>query len=205
VNFGDLKTAIATDTHRTNLTSEIPRFVRQCEGMIRRDLTAYPLSTTLTDADRVSDGVYNLPDYALEIRHIMLQGRQGDGLVQVSPGQIRRLDAAADVLQYARYGNGTIELRGVPSTSDVFDLLYYGTPAPLVNNSDENDLLTDHETLYMAGSKFYLYINTQDLELAETELQIFNGVIETLNKQMSRKIGGASIAPSYNFAGGSSY
>ena len=141
----------------------------------------------------------------MQIRHLGLQGRQGDGLQRVSPGQIRRLDSGAPVVQYAQNGDGSIEFRGVPSVDDVFDIIYYGTPIPFSSDLDENDLLTDHETLYMAGGKFYLYLHTQDRELANDELDIFNGVINTLNEQVARKIGGASIAPSYNFSGGSSY
>jgi hypothetical protein len=205
MNYGELKTAILADTHRTDLSSHVARFVRQCEGLIRRDLKAYLLSTTLTDSDRSSGGVYTLPSRELVIRDIKLQGRQGDGLQRVSPAAIRRLDSTADVMQYCHNGDGTIEFRGVPGASQVFDLLYYGTPAPFSDDADENDLLTDHETLYMAGSKFFLYLHTQDRELASDELDIFNGVIETLNEQVARQIGGANIAPVYNFAGGSSY
>lgn len=205
MNYGDLKQAILDDTHRADLSTHVARFVRQCEGMIRRDLTAYLINTTLTDSDRVSDGLYNVPGRLLVVRDIKLQGRQGDGIVRVSPGQIRRLDATADVVQYCQNGDGTIEFRGVPGAADVFDLLYYGTPAPFVDDADENDLLTDHETLYMAGSKFFLYQHTQDRELAADEAQLYNGIISDLNEQISRKISGAAVAPSYNFAGGSSY
>jgi hypothetical protein len=205
MNYGELKQAILDDTHRADLSSHVERFVRQCEGMIRRDLTAYLVNTTITDSDRVSAGLYSLPVRIVEIRDISLQGRQGDGLVKVAPGQIKRLDTSADALQYCQNGDGTIEFRGVPGTTDVFDILYFGTPAPFTSDSDINDLLTDHESLYMAGSKFYLYQHTQDRELAGDELQVFNGIIEDLNKQMARKIGGAAVAPSYNFAGGSSY
>lgn len=205
MNYGELKTAILDDTHRSDLSTHVARFVRQCEGLIRRDLTAYLLNTTITDSDRVSEGLFNLPVRVLEIRHISLQGRQGDSLQRVAPGQIRRLDLTSDVVQYCQNGDGTIEFRGNPGSADVFDILYYGSPAPFSSDSDENDLLTDHETLYMAGSKFFLYLHTQDRELAEDELNIFNGVINTLNEQMARKIGGANIAPAYNFAGGSAY
>ncbi len=205
MNYGELKQAILDDTHRADLSTHVERFVRQCEGMIRRDLTAYLLSTTLTDSDRVADGLFDLPARILQIRHISLQGRQGDALQRVAPGQIRRLDATTDVVQYCQNGDGTIEFRGVPGTSDVFDLLYFGTPVPFADDSDENDLLTDHESLYMAGSKFYLYQHTQDLELAGSDLQQFTGIIDDLNEQVARKIGGANVTPSYNFAGGSSY
>jgi len=205
MNYGELKTAILDDTHRSDLTAHVARFVRQCEGLIRRDLTGYLVSTTLTDSDRVSDGLFNLPDRLLMIRHISLQGRQADSLQRVTPGQIRRLDLTSDVMQYCQNGNDTIEFRGNPGSTDVFDLLYYGTPAPFSADGDENDLLTDHESLYMSGSKFFLYLHTQDRELANDELDIFNGIIDTLNEQIARKIGGAAVAPTYNMAGGSSY
>lgn len=205
MNYGDLKQAILDDSHRSDLSGHVARFVRQCEGLIRRDLRAYLLTATMTDTDRVSEGLYNLPARVLEVRDIKLQGRQGDGLQRVAPGQIRRLDSTADVVQYAQNGDGTIEFRGVPGTADIFDILYYGTPTPFASDTDENELLTDHESLYMAGSKFFLYLHTQDRELAQDELEIFNGIIDTLNKQVARKIGGNAIAPTYNFAGGSSY
>lgn len=205
MNYGELKQAVMDDTHRADLTADIERFVRQCEGMIRRQLTAYLLTSTITDSDRVSDGLYDLPVRSLLIRHIMLQGRQGDALVRVAPGAIRRLDSTADVLQYAQYGTNRIEFRGVPGASQVFDILYYGTPAPFSADGDENDLLTDHESLYMAGSKFFLYLHTQDRELAKDNLDIFNSMVEDLNEQIASKIGGASVTPTYNFAGGSAY
>lgn len=205
MNYGELKTAILDDTHRADLSAHVERFIRQCEGMIRRDLRAYLINATLTDTDRVSEGLYNVPGRLLEVRDIKLQGRQGDGLVRVSPGQIRRLDLTSDVVQYTQNGDHTIEFRGNPSATDIFDILYYGTPAPFTSDVDVNDLLTDHETLYMAGSKMYLYLHTQDKELAADELTLFNSVVDALNEQVGRQTGGAVVAPSYNFAGGSSY
>lgn len=205
MNYGDLKQAILDDAHRADLSTHIARFVRQGEGMLRRQLTGYELSTTITDSDRVSEGLFSLPARTIIIRSIHLQGRQGDALTRVSPAAIRRLDSTADVLQYCQYGGSQIEFRGVPGTSQVFDIRYLGTPAPFTSDTDENDLLTDHESLYMAAGKFYLYLHTQDRELANDELQIFNSIIETLNEQAARKISGATVAPVYNFAGGSSY
>jgi len=205
MNYGELKQAILDDTHRPDLSTHVARFVRQCEGLIRRELRAYLLTTTLTDSDRVSDGVYNVPGRLLEIRSLRLQGRQGDGIIRVAPGQIRRLEATTDVVQYCQYGDGTIEFRGVPGTADVFDLTYMGTPAPFSADGDENDLLTDHETLYMSGSKAFLYNHTQDRQLMIDEAQMFDQIVSDLNEQMAREIGGANVAPSYNFAGGSSY
>lgn len=205
MNYGELKTAILSDAHRSDLSTEVERFVRLTEGLIRRDLRGYLLAATMSDSDRVSGGVFNVPGRLLEVRSIWLQGRQGDSLTRVSPDAIRRLDTTADVVQYAQLGDGTVEFRGSPSTTDVFDILYYGTPAPFSSDTDENSLLTDHEGLYLSGGLFHLYLHTQDRELASDQLDIFTSVIDTLNKQLARQIGGAKVAPTYNVSSRSAY
>ena len=206
MNYTDLQAAIISDTHRADLAADIPRFIRLAEGLIRRDLRAYELTATLTDADRVTpgEGIYTLPGRAVDIRSIHLVGRQGDSLQRVMPGHVRRLAATADVIQYCQHGSGTIEFRGVPSTSDSFELRYFGTPAPLEDVAT-NDLLTDHEGLYQAGAQYYLYLKTQDRELAQDQANTFDAIMERINEQMARKIGGGQVAPTYNMSSRSSY
>ena len=78
-------------------------------------------------------------------------------------------------------------------------------PAPLVNDEDTNSLLEENETLYKTSAMFYLYQNTQDRELSKDALDIFSSIIETLNDEIARKIGGAKITASYQFGQGGSY
>lgn len=206
LNYTTLQTAILDDTHRSDLSTHVPRFIRLAEGLIRRELKAYELSYTITDADRVTagEGIYTLPARVLDIRSIHLVGRQGDSLARVMPGHIRRLQSTADVLQYCQYGDDTIEFRGIPGTSDEFDLRYFGTPAPL-DVTSTNALLDDHEGLYMAGAKHYLYMHEQNLELAQAEALTFDAIMERINEQMARKIGGGTVAPVYNMSSASTY
>lgn len=206
LTYTTLQTAIMTDTHRPDLAAEVPRFIRLAEGLIRRELRAYELLATLTDSDRVTagEGVYTLPGRVLDIRSIHLTGRQGDALHRVMPGQVRRLSGTADVVQYCQHGDDTAEFRGIPGSSDEFEVRYFGTPAPLVDTAT-NALLDDHEGLYMAGAKYYLYLYEQNLELAQAEAQTFDALIERINEMMARKIGGGAIAPVYNMSSTSSY
>ena len=205
--YADLKTAVIEDTHRPDLTALVPRFIREAEGLIRRDLVAFLLSTTLTDADRVAaDGpIYNLPTGVLIIRRIAPADMHAAELQRINLGSIGRFSVTGRIGVYAEAGDDTIEIRGTPGATAVFDLNYYGMPAALVDDADTNTLLNLHETLYKAGAMFHLYQHTQDRELASDAQDIFEGVITTLNEQVARKIGGAKIAQSYNFSGGSSY
>ncbi len=204
MNYADLQTAIGEDMHRTDLSTLFPRFIRLGEGLIRRDLKAYELLTQLTDTDRVSGPLYTLPGTTVDVRSIHLVGRQGDALHKVSPAAIRRLSESADVVQFAQHSNGTVEFRGTPAAADVFDVRYFGMPAPLAT-TDTNTLLDDHEGLYQSAAQYYLYLHTQDRELAQDQADTFDSIMERLNEMMDRKIGGAAVAPTYNFASRSTY
>ena len=204
MSYTELQTAIGEDTHRNDLATLFPRFIRLGEGLIRRDLKAYELLSTLTDSDRVSGPLFTLPGTVIDVRTVHLVGRQGDSLQKVSPAAIRRLSESADVVQYAQHGNGTIEFRGNPSATQSFEVRYFGLPDPLATTAD-NTLLQDHEGLYQAAAQYYLYLHTQDRELAQDQADTFDSIMERLNEMMARKIGGMSVAPVYNMSHRSSY
>ncbi len=210
MNYGELKQAVALQTHRTTsqYAALIPDFIRQGEGMIRRELTAYSLAAVLDDTFRSAPGspVYLLPGPLAQIRVLIYNdARNGRALQKTEPAGLTTTDIQSPPQVYAQYDPNTIEIRGNPATGATFNLLYFGLPAPLVNDADTNELLTDHETLYLAASKFFLYEYSQDLELANAQLDLFNGVISSLNEFYDRMIGGQRVEQNYNFGFRSSY
>jgi hypothetical protein len=202
MNFGQLKTQIIALAHRTGdavTTAQCPAFVAMAEGMLRRELTALPLSIVLDDDDRDAEGVYTLPAVATQVRAIYGTEESGQyALKQVSLEEIKRLKASATPLNFAVIGD-TIEFRGVPSEDDEFTLHYLGHPVALSADGDTNDLLTNHEALYVYGALFYLYQFTQDVELAQGAMDTFRQALERLNAQTARKLAGARIASTYDF------
>lgn len=206
MNYGELKTAVIEDTHRADLTTLVPRFIREAEGMIRRDMNAYLLTVMLAETDRsVADSpIYNLPDGVQVIRRIAVAGQQL-GLRRMSLDAVGAYPLTDNPHSYGEAGDDTVEFRGNPATDAEFTLNYYGMPAELADDADTNSLLDENETLYKSGAMFNLYQHTQDRELAQDALSIFENIIENLNEQVARKIGGATITESYNFSGGSSY
>jgi hypothetical protein len=201
----ELRQAIIEDTHRPDLASQIDRFIRLGEGMIRRDLTAYELSYQLTDADRLiaDQPEYNLPARVLIPRRLQTTNTV-PALSKVAVDIINAYPLTDPPHSYTIFGN-TLSIRGNPAEGSTLTLDYYGTPPPLSADDDTNELLNDHETLYQAGATFFLYQHTQDRELAADQLDIFNGVMATLNESYARKLGGQKVSEAYNFAGGSSY
>ncbi len=208
-NYGELKQAVLDDTHRQDLSIRVDRFIQQGEGMIRRTLTAYPFTESLTDTNRVDpDGaVYQLSAEANIIRSVdyVTNRPTSLSLAKVTPQALRTTSTQIEPTVYAQYTKNLIEFRGLPETGAQFDVLYFGIPAALLQDSDTNELLADHPMLYLAGAKFNAYVWLQDRELAADELEIFNGVVDTLNEQTDRQLSGEQVADTYNFGGGSTY
>ena len=207
MNYGELKTAIIEDTHRPDLTSLVPRFIAEGEDMIRREMNAFLLTTTIEESARslTNAAQYSLPERVLIIRRIAVAGTLGSDVTRIALGSITGYTTTQRVAVYVEPGDGLIEFRGTPPEDTIFDLNYYGTPARLVDDGDTNTLLDENLTMYKASAMFYLYQNTQDRELASDALDVFNGVVATLNEQIARKIGGAKITASYQFGSGGGY
>lgn len=196
LNYTTLQAAVLAESMHSELTTEVVQFIRECEARIRRKVRALELRTTLVEADRNSEGIYDLSGQVLEIRRAYTSDAV-NGAENVGIAGIRLLDATAPVIHYAVSGQ-TIEFRGVPATDDEIELVYRGWPDPLATTAT-NELLTNHEDIYVSGTLFYLYKYTQDLELAQSELSVFNDAVNELNKANARLTGGGSILPAYNF------
>lgn len=201
LNYGTLKTQILEDAHRTGLTTKVDDFVRQAEGVIFRRLRCAEMITRvdLTDSDRVTadEGFYTLPSDYLEERALYLNGSTNYALESVSLAELRLVSGSAPVRHYTVISDGEIEFRGVPSTTDTIELIYFARPAALSDDADTNDILTRHEAIYIHSSLAALYNYTQDLELAQVSSQIAAEAIEQLNQQAGRMLGGARTAGAY--------
>jgi hypothetical protein len=202
MNKGELKTRVLDYADRPDLSDQADGFVSLCEGLIRRDLQAMSQTATLDDTDRdsTSTGVYTLPSTVDVVRAIYATDTNGEEfpLEQVGLAELRDL-RAVDAVRYWSANGDTIEIRGVPGAGASFTLRYLGHPAPLDDDSDTNDLLTNHEALYVYGSLFHLYQYTQDTELAQGALDTFQNALDKLNENAGRKLGGARVRNAYMF------
>lgn len=206
LNYGTLKSQILEDSHRADLSSKVDDFVRQAEGIIYRTLRAAEMITRvdLTDADRVTagEGIYTLPTDFLEDRAaFLINTTSGDiALERVSLAELRRFAGSTTVRHYSILSSTEIEFRGIPSADEDVELIYYARPAAFSADADTNDILTYHEALYLHASLSMLYTYTQDLELAQAHGQIALDVVEDLNEQAGRMIGGTNTAGYYDLS-----
>ncbi len=117
-NYGELKSWLATTGHRADLTSDIPGFIESAESMIAEHVRAIEMvtTTTLTESDRSSGALYNLPTNFLGARAVTgTQSSVGYKLKQVSLSELYRYGLSGDPVVYSIY-DGQIEFRASPAT-----------------------------------------------------------------------------------------
>lgn len=210
MNYGDLKTFVLADSHRTDLTAYIERFVRGAEGLIARKCpnSEQDATVVLDDTDRadVTSDLYTLPVGVLEVRRVELGTADGEGypLDPTGPNHLALKGRSVRPAMYALLGN-RLQVRGVPSEDAELTVLYFGRLEALALDADTNAVLTNHEALYVHGAKHYLRRHTEEFDQAAEELQLFNDAADALNELTKRKMGNAGAAPAYDFGGGGGY
>lgn len=202
MNYGQLKAAVASESHRTDLTAEIPSFITRAEAMIARELRAMEMLTvvTLGDADRIAadSPIYGLPDGFLEERAVIADDRE---LTKVGLGTLTRYNSAGRVLVYAMRNADVeprIEFRANPAAASTVTVEYFTRPVALAADGDTNRLLTMHDSVYLHAALFALYTWTQDFELAQGMIDTWRNTVDKLNEQAGRYFGGTSMQPSLN-------
>ena len=206
LTYSTLKTRILSEAHRTDLgDSKAADFVAQAEGVVARRLRCSEMMTraSLTETDRVSGGIYSLPTGWLQ--EGIIWNPDGYPMDKVGLAAIRRYSANMDPLLFCPLSNSEIEFRGTPGASATFEQVYFKRPDAMSGASDTNDILTNHETIYIYAGLQALYTYTQDLELAQTAGDVARQAIETLNEQAGRLLAGAQAQGPYELSSYRSY
>jgi hypothetical protein len=197
LNYGTLKAQILADSHRPDLSADVPNFVRQAEGVIARRLRAAEMMTraSFTETDRVSAGIYSLP--AGWLQEGIIWSPTDVPLDKVGLSAIRGYSANMDTALFCPLSSTEIEFRGVPGNTAELEQIYFKRLDAFTSDSDTNDILTYHETIYINAALSALYTKTQDLELAQAAAGVAEAAIETLNEQAGRLLAGARAEGAY--------
>lgn len=150
--FAQLKTAVASWLHRTDLTSVIPDFVTLCETDIKRDLRLREMEASTTVA--LTSTTLALPDGFLEVRRVIVDDIVQDYIQPSGFNPLREsLTSNYTVL-------GTNLLFQVSSGTAKVD--YFKQFTALSVDGDTNWLLTNHPDIYLFGSLAWACSYTRD-------------------------------------------
>lgn len=153
-SYSDLQTSIAGYLARSDLTSQIPDFIRLCEVRLRRDLRIRQMLKSVTTATVASDDTVEIPSDFLEARDLVVVGNPVHPLNYLSPSLFNRNARAADAgkpIDYTILAND-FQLAPIPDGAYTVKLLYYAAPAFLSSSNTSNVFLANCPDLLVYGS-----------------------------------------------------
>jgi hypothetical protein len=151
--FGGLKQAAADFLNRTDLTDQIPDFVKLADATADKVVRSSRMVTTATIPTTANDRNVAVPTDMLEPLYLQSSTDEDYPLEQVDLQELimlrrARMRTAGPPRVYSIVGR-SIELAPTPATSGNLELAYYQTITTLVADGDTNWLLTYEPDLYL--------------------------------------------------------
>lgn len=153
-SYSDLKTTVANYLGRSDLTTQIPDFIRLAETRLARELRTRQMLKSATASMTGGDSKIALPTDFLEVRDLYIQGNPRVPVSYLSPSAFTR-DARADEsgkpvyytvlaseFMFAPVADGTYTL----------EILYYAKPAVLSNSNSSNVFLANYFDALLYGA-----------------------------------------------------
>lgn len=186
----DLANAIASWLDRSNLTAQIPDFIRLTEARLNR-LLRDP-DQLITTTINLSSGSGTVP---ADFGQLVAFGATGTRLTQVTPGEFGTYSAAAGDPKIYTVGAGVIRvLPGSGSAST--PITYYRSIPALTADGSTNWLLTRAPDLYLYGSLLQAeFFGWNDERLSTIKSAYDEAIAELRVDGEARRWGAAPLAP----------
>ena len=151
--YSELQTAVGSWLNRSDLTSNIPDFIKLAEASFNRVLRTRNQIKRATST--VSTQFVTQPTDLLELYNIQINSDPIRRLEQVSLTKIDELkegNSNTGKPLYFSITGADFELYPSPDTSYTLELVYYSTIASLSDTNTSNFLLTNHPDIYLYGT-----------------------------------------------------
>lgn len=182
-----LRQSVAKWLNRTDLTEQIPDFIRLAEQEHRRDVRVQAME--LVDSGTLQDGILNYPLDFLEARQLLVEGRE---YVYSSLSAFRRLQSNGICRRLFTHVGQTIEVLGAGDGQYVLD--YWAAFTPLLDDTDSNWLLKNAYDVYLWKSCEKGAIWLRDADGATAYRQLYDDAIAKLNQaEYNKRFSGSSL------------
>jgi len=153
--YSDLKTAIATWSWRSDLTSDVDDLIDLTEARLNRDLRLSIMEARATLNTAIDDEFIALPTDAIEIRKLSIQQSGADIPLRLSsPSDLVNRYYEGLSRQPAYYAVVGTELQLAPIPDAIYSLsaTYIAKVPALSDSQTTNAVLTNHPDLYLFGA-----------------------------------------------------
>jgi hypothetical protein len=143
--YSDLKTTVANYLARTDLTTQIPDFIRFAELRLRRELRIRQMLKTVTTTTTGGDPTVALPSDFLETRDFFVSTNPIQPLTYASPAIFSR---NTNTTQSGKPLNYTIlasefKLSPVPDSNYTLEMLYFASPTFMDDSNSSNAFMAN--------------------------------------------------------------
>ena len=186
-NKGTLKTALAGELHRTDLTDKLDRFVLMGESRLNRELLMQDMVTTATGNLSTLVRTLALPTRYLDKVSFRLNDPLTD-LAYVPPGRLLDWSSSnAEAGQPKRFTvTDAFEFDKVPDAAYAYTLKYYRGYL-LSDDSDTNYVLANYPQAYLYAACQYAAMHCRNYRLAEAMAAMAGAEIRTIKRTEKRR------------------
>ena len=143
-SYTELQDTVASYLARTDLSEQIPTFIKFAEFRLRRELRIRQMLKSVTTTTVAGDSTIQMPVDFLEIRDFVLNTTPTQSLSYQSPSYLSRDTRSTQVGKPTDYTILASEFQLAPIPDGVYTakLLYFATPDLLSNVNPSNAFLT---------------------------------------------------------------
>lgn len=153
-SYSDLKTTVANYLGRSDLTSQIPDFIRLAETRMARDLRTRQMLKSATASMTGGDARVAVPTDFMEVRDLYIQGNPRVPVTYLAPSAFTR-DARADESGKPVYYTvlaSEFLFAPIPDSTYTLQILYYAKPTVLSDSNTSNVFLANYFDALLYGS-----------------------------------------------------
>jgi hypothetical protein len=153
-NYTDLQASVAGYLGRSDLTTQIPDFIRFAELRLGRELRTRTMLNSATAPTVGSDSRIALPTDFLEIRDLFIQGNPRRPLTYMSPSAFSR-QARADIIGLPVFYTilaSEFQFAPIPDGVYTLEILYYAKPTFLSTSNASNVFLANYPDALLYAS-----------------------------------------------------
>ena len=142
--YAELQTTIAGYLARSDLTTQIPDFIRLAEVRLRRDLRIRQMLTSTTITCTAGTATVSIPSDFLQVSDFVVAGNPVQPLVYESPALFSRNSRTSDSGKPKTYTvlASTFQLAPIPDSALTLTLIYSAAPPFLSESNTTNTFIT---------------------------------------------------------------
>lgn len=175
-NYADLKTTVANYLARTDLTAQIPDFIRLAEVRLRRDLRIRQMLKSATTTTTGGDQTVALPTDFLQLRDLFVETNPVRDLQYVTPSVFSRNGRVTESGLPVFYTIIASEFKFAPVPDGDYTLrvLYYASPEYLSDSNSSNVFLANCPDMLLYAA----LVEAEPYLMNDSRIQLWAGMYD---------------------------